>query len=97
MGVGLYSPHSVEPTRFTHLLPRGYACLTPSYGGGCSLSMDYEIVGTIAAPQPFLLFLFTQVPGRRILGSSFELALPPVAGTVALFAPRGVRRHDHRA
>jgi len=36
------------PTCFTYLLPRDYACLTPSYGGGCTLSMDHEIVGTIA-------------------------------------------------
>src|SRR5918994_675304 len=31
--MSLYAPDSLEPTRFTHLLPRGYACVTPSYRG----------------------------------------------------------------
>jgi hypothetical protein len=40
--------------------------------------MDYEIVGTIAEPQPFLLPLFTEVPGREILRSSSNLHLAEV-------------------
>jgi hypothetical protein len=78
LGPALYSPDCVEPTCFTHLLPRGYACLTPSYGGGCTLSMDHEIVGTIAEPRPFLLPLFTVVPEREILRSSSNLHLAEV-------------------
>ena len=40
--------------------------------------MDYEIVGTIAEPRPFLLLLFTEVPGRGILQSSSNLYLAEV-------------------
>jgi hypothetical protein len=29
-----------DPTRFTHLLPMVYACLTPSNWRGCRLSVD---------------------------------------------------------
>src|SRR5215217_5948880 len=35
-------PHG--PTLFTHLLPRIYACLTPSHAGGCTLSVDPGVV-----------------------------------------------------
>jgi hypothetical protein len=67
----------MTPTRFTHLLPRGYACLTPRHGGGCSLvggpgstvvflSQLPESLGLAAGLSPLRLLL-----GLFVLSPSF--------------------------
>jgi hypothetical protein len=69
--------------------------------------MDYEIVGTIAEPHPFLLPLFTDVPIRGILRSSSNLYLTEVPGRGCLWLAAAARestgryekvrvREDHR-
>jgi hypothetical protein len=69
------------PTRFTHPLPRVYACLTPSYRGGCTLSVDLGVVWSFSrnfrSPQPsgwtlplhcLLLGLWYRAPfGKEVL------------------------------